>query len=108
MTLGETPVCTDRTGSQGLGITGAQDPGVAPTGAPAAPFLTGNGAHMGREKLPISEGVLAALEYLGRLVAEAVARGEFEHARALTEEAIRRRAGEASSPDSAPAREPAE
>jgi hypothetical protein len=48
---------------------------------------------MGRGKLPLSETVAAALENLGRRVAEAVARGEFERARQLTEEAIRIRAG---------------
>ncbi len=52
-----------------------------------------NGAHMGRGKLPVSEDVLL-LEKLAGEVAEAVARGEFARARALTEEAIQKRAAE--------------
>ncbi len=49
---------------------------------------------MGRRKLPVSEIVASALEDLGRRVAEAVACGEFERARELTEEAIRMRAAQ--------------
>jgi hypothetical protein len=51
----------------------------------------GNGAHMGRGKLPSSETMTAALEELGRQVIEAVAKGEFERARQLTEAAIQQR-----------------
>jgi hypothetical protein len=61
---------------------------------------------MGRGKLPVSERVAFALERLGREVAEAVAKGEFGHARVLTEEAIRLRAGESVSPDEDPVRGP--
>jgi hypothetical protein len=48
----------------------------------------------GREKLPVSEAVAAVLEEMGRQVAEAVARGELQRARELTEEAILLRASE--------------
>ncbi len=46
---------------------------------------------MGREKLPVSEAVADELEKMAGEVAEAVARGEFERARQLTEAAIRLR-----------------
>jgi hypothetical protein len=49
--------------------------------------------------LPISEAVAAELEKMGRQVAEAVARGELQRARELTEEAILLRASEAPLPD---------
>jgi hypothetical protein len=101
MTPSDAPVSTGRTESQRLGITGAQDPPPAAQGAQSAPPGTGNGAHMGRGRLPESEGEAAALDELGRQVAEAVARGEFQRARELTEDAIRRRAATAASRDPA-------
>jgi hypothetical protein len=54
-----------------------------------------NRAHMGRGVLPHSEIAEEAIQGLGRRIAEAVAAGEFELARALTEEAIRLPAKEA-------------
>lgn len=54
---------------------------------------------MGREKVPVSEVVASMLEDLGRRVAKAVARGEFERARQLTEEAILLRVSEAPPPN---------
>ena len=89
-------VSTGRTESQGFGITEARNPPRAAQDAPSAPPGMGNGAHMGRGKLPSSEGILDALEELGRQVAAAVARGEFERARQLTEAAIRLRTAEPS------------
>jgi hypothetical protein len=95
MPAAHAPVSTSSTDSQGLGIMEAQDPARGAEDAPAAPSGMGNGAHMGRGQLPVSEAVTAALEELGRRVAEAVARGKFERARQLIEEDIRLRAGEA-------------
>jgi hypothetical protein len=66
---------------------------------------------MGRGKLPISEAIAIALEELGRQVVQAVARGEFQRARELTEEAILLRASEVPLPDDdalAPGRWPSE
>ncbi len=91
----DAPDSTGRRASQGLGITEGEYPPPSASGAPAAPVLMGNGAHMGRGKLPVSEVVASVLEDLGRRVAEAVARCEFERARELTEEAIRIRAAQA-------------
>ncbi len=54
---------------------------------------------MGRGALPVSEAVAGALQVLGRQVAEAIASGDFERARKLTEEAIRRRAETNTVPD---------
>jgi hypothetical protein len=51
---------------------------------------------MGRGNLPEGETGSAALEELGSHVAEAVARGEFDRARLLTEAAIRLRTAERS------------
>ena len=60
---------------------------------------------MGRGKLPVSGTIAAALEQLGRQVADAVARGEFERARELTETAIRLRSTGAPAPgDASPIR----
>jgi hypothetical protein len=89
MPPGDAPVSTARTESQGLGITEAQNPPPGARAAPSAPSVTGNGAHMGRGRLPVSEAIAAAIEELARQVAEAVGKGEFERARELTEEAIR-------------------
>ncbi len=95
----DAPVSTGRTESQGLGITEAWDPPRPAQDARAAPSGTGNGAHVGRDKLPVSEAVAGALQVLGRQVAEAIASGDFERARKLTEEAIRRRAETNTVPD---------
>ena len=99
MPPGDALVSTGRTESQGLGITEERDRALGPPDAPAAPVVMGNGAHMGRGKLPVGEATTATLEELGRNMAEAVARGEFERARQFTEEAIRLRAGEALTSD---------
>jgi hypothetical protein len=59
---------------------------------------------MGRETLPVSESGVAALEDLGRRVAEAIARGDFDRARQLTEAAMQLRTAEpATSEENAPA-----
>jgi hypothetical protein len=50
----------------------------------------GNGAHVGRGELLPREAAVA-IEKLAGEIAEAVARGEFERARQLTEAAIRLR-----------------
>jgi hypothetical protein len=92
MPPGEAPILTGRTESQGLGITEADVPALAPRGASAAPLLTQNGAHMGRGMLPVSDRVATALGHLGRQVADAVVEGDFERARELTEAAIQLRA----------------
>jgi hypothetical protein len=59
----------------------------------------------------VSEAEAAAIEDLGRQMAEAIARGEFERARQLMEQAIRLRAAKAFTPDDVvlgPTRRPAE
>jgi hypothetical protein len=58
-----------------------------------------NGAHMGRGELPVGEADVAALEDVGRQVAEAIARGDFDHARMLTGDAIRQHAAGESARD---------
>jgi hypothetical protein len=93
------PLSTGRTESQGLGITEAQDLPPGAQGAPSAPPGMGNGAHMGRGKLPVNVCDAAALEELGRQVAEAIALGQFDRARELTEEGIRLRATAGSARD---------
>jgi hypothetical protein len=82
---------TGRTDSQGLENTEALEGRDGAPDALGAPGLTGNGAHMGRGNLPESEIQATTLEELGRQVAEAIARGEFDRARELTEEGIRQR-----------------
>jgi len=93
MTEGDASASTGRTGSQALENTEAPDPALAARGAPAAPLLTENGAHMGRGALPDSEVAGVEVQELAERIAEAAVAGEFELARALTEEAIRVRAG---------------
>lgn len=67
--------------------------------------LSAHGAHppyrvsremgrMGRGELSFSEVAIAVLEHFGHEMAEAIERGEFHRARALTEQAIGIRAGE--------------
>lgn len=92
MTHREAPLCTARTESQGIGITGALDPAVTPLDAPAAPSSMGNGAHMGRgpTHADLPDG---AVRELTDAIAEAIARGDDEGARELVEQAIRTRAG---------------
>ncbi len=64
---------------------------------------------MGRGKLPVSGTIAVALEQLGGQVVDAVARGEFERARELTEAAIRLRSTGAPAPrDAFPVRGRAE
>lgn len=90
------PVPTGRTDSQGLGITEEQDAPLGAQRSPAASGGMGNGAHMGRGRLPEGETGSAALEEFGRQVAAAVARGDFDRARQLTEASIRLRTAERS------------
>ncbi len=97
----DAPGSTGRTESQGLGIAEAQDPPPGALGALAASGGIENGAHMGRGTLPVSGVIAAALEQLGRQVAEAIARGEFGLARELTEAAIQLRSTGAPTPGDA-------
>jgi hypothetical protein len=92
MAAGEAPVSTGHTESQGLGITEAEVLAPGPWCAPAAPLLTGNGAHMGRGQLPERETAsVVAIQEVAQRIAEAIATAEFDRARALMEDAIRRR-----------------
>jgi hypothetical protein len=87
MPQADAPVSTGRTDSQGLGITEAHNPALAPLGAPAAPSLMENGARMGRGR-PEDE-THAALAALGGRLAAAVADKDLALAAHLMEEARR-------------------
>ena len=87
MADGEAPVPTGRTASQGVGITEAEDPALAPRGAPDTPLLMGNGAHMGRGRPECERH--AAMVALAARIAQAVAAEDFALATRILAEAWR-------------------
>ncbi len=88
MTSGAAPAHTVRTETQAPGIPAPQDLVPDPLGALNAPGAMDNGAPVGRE-VQLPNAIASSLEAFAKLVGEAVARGDFEGARELIDEAAR-------------------
>jgi hypothetical protein len=88
MPYGEAPLRTARTETQATETSAPRDLASHALGAPGAPSSMDYGAPVGRE-VQVRSAIQSSLGEYAKLVAEAVARGDFEHARELIDEAVR-------------------